>query len=202
MAAERDSATTAGMQVKLQGGWFDVTTPRTAVRSAGIGGSSCRARRSGRNRTDRDRPGQHGDDGITLIEIVITITLLALVVVPILVAVTVSIKSSRISESAAQVETMLVNAVDRVNRAPRANPYKCDLTGAVQAAVETVGWPATSANVGHEYLDASGVWQTDPGGTACPAGVFQNGIVQRITITITSPEDGVSRSLQVVRGDI
>ena len=31
---------------------------------------------------------------------------------------------------------------------------------------------------------------------------FYNGIVQRITITITSPDERVSRTLQVVRGDV
>jgi type II secretory pathway pseudopilin PulG len=161
--------------------------------------SQTRLRRRGRHE-DRRR----GDDGITLIEIVITISLLGLVVVPILVAVTTSIKSSRVSESAAQVETLLVNAVDRVNRAPYEGAYKCVLTGAVQAAAEAAGWPASSATVGHEYLDKiDGTWKTDSTfGTACPNGVWYLGIVQRITITVTSPDGGVSRSLQVVRGDL
>lgn len=142
-----------------------------------------------------------GDRGITLIEIVITITLLGLVIVPILAAVTASIRSSRVSEDAAQVETLLVNAVDRVNRATRGD-FPCDLTSPVEAAVETVGWPATSVRVDHEYLDVNENWVTDPGGTACPGGSFRQGIVQRVTITITSPDEGLTRSLQVIRGDI
>jgi type II secretory pathway pseudopilin PulG len=182
-----------------------VTTRRTEIRAAGIGGSSLRSRRSRARRRDDHRHGadRHGaDDGITLIEIVITVTLLALVVVPILIAVTTSIKTSRISESAAQVETLLVNAVDRVNRSSQAD-FPCSLTSPVTAAVETVGWPASAATVYHEYLEIDGTWKTDDGGlTACRSTGFQNGIVQRVTITITSPEDGVSRSLQVVRGDI
>lgn len=132
----------------------------------------------------------------------ITITLLGVVVVPILAAVATSIRSSRVSEDAAQVETLLVNAVDRVNRATRGD-FPCDLTSPVAAAVETVGWPATSVRVDHAYLDVNENWVTDdPSGTACPGGSFQNGIVQRITITITSPDEGLTRSLEVIRGDI
>jgi hypothetical protein len=132
----------------------------------------------------------------------VTITLMAVVVMPILEAVRSSVRASSVSVEAAEVETVLVNAVDRVNRAPRENDLKCVLTGPVVAAVETHGWPDSSATVGHEYLDSSGVWQTDPGGTACPAGVPQNGLVQRITITITSPEHSVTKSLQVVKSDV
>ncbi|MDW3215514.1 MAG: prepilin-type N-terminal cleavage/methylation domain-containing protein [Ilumatobacteraceae bacterium] len=153
-----------------------------------------RQRRSTSDRRTRDR-------GVTLIEIVITITLMGVIVVPILVAVATSVRSSRVSEDSAQVETLLVNAVDRVNRATRGD-FPCDLTSPVVAAVETVGWPASSVNVGHEYLDIDEQWQTDPTGTACPGGSFQTGIVQRITITITSPDEGITRSLQVIRGDI
>ena len=152
-----------------------------------------RKRRPAENR-ERDR-------GVTLIEIVITITLMGVMVVPILVAVATSLSSSRVSEDSAQVETLLVNSVDRVNRATRGD-FPCDLTSPVAAAVETVGWPATSVQVGHEYLDINEQWQTDPSGTACPGGAFQTGIVQRITITITSPVEGLTRSLQVIRGDI
>jgi hypothetical protein len=134
-----------------------------------------------------------------LVEIVITITLMGVVVVPILVAVAASIRASTTSLAAAEVETVLVNAVDRINRSTRAR-FPCDLNSPVVAAVETHGWPPSSATVGHEYLDSNGVWQTDAGGTACPAGVPHLGLIQRITVTITSPEDEVRRSLQVVRG--
>jgi prepilin-type N-terminal cleavage/methylation domain-containing protein len=153
-----------------------------------------RSPRARRRRTGRDR-------GVTLVEIVITITLIGVVLVPILTAVATSIRSSRVSEEAAQVETLLVNSIDRVNRAGRGD-FPCDLTSPVVAAVETVGWPPSSATIVHEYMDPAGNWQTDPSGTACPGGSFQNGIVQRITVTITGPSEGLTRSLQVVRGDI
>jgi prepilin-type N-terminal cleavage/methylation domain-containing protein len=149
--------------------------------------------------TDARRSGRRRDGGFSLVEIVITITLMGVVVAPILVAVAASIRASTVSLSSAEVETVLVNAVDRVNRATRAR-FPCDLTSPVVAAVETHGWSPSSATVGHEYLDTSGAWQSDAGGTACPAGIPQNGLIQRITVTITSPDADVSRTLQVVRG--
>jgi len=138
------------------------------------------------------------DGGFSIVEIVITISLMGIVVAPILTAVAVSIKASSTSLTAAEVETLLVNAVDRVNRAPRSDDTACILTGPVGAAVETRGWPVSSGTVGHEYL-AGGLWTTDASGTACPGGVFNPTLVQRITVTITRPEHGVRRTLQVVR---
>lgn len=155
-----------------------------------------------RRRRIRARTGQ-ADAGVTFVEVVLSIALLGIVVVPLLLAVSASVKSSSVSESAAQVETLLVNAVDRVNRAPRQD-FPCDVTGPVVAAVETVGWPTTAATVAQEYLDEpTGTWVSGAGNLACPDDTgFYNGIVQRITITITSPDESVSRTLQVVRGDI
>lgn len=150
------------------------------------------------------RAVHHPDDdaGVTLVEIVISISLLGIAVVPLLLAVTTSIKSSNVSETAAQVETLLVNAVDRVNRAPRSGSFACDLTSAVEAAVETVDWPTSSATISQHYLDISGSWVPGDAGTACPSGGLTPGLTQRITITITDPDEKVSRTIQVVRGDI
>jgi type II secretory pathway pseudopilin PulG len=159
--------------------------------------------RSGRRRALAVRGGAPTDEGVTLVEVVLSIALLGIVVVPLLLAVSASIRSSNVSESAAQVETLLVNAVDRVNRAPR-NDFQCDVSSPIVAAVETVGWPTSSATIVQEYLDEpTGNWLSGTGNLACPDSTgFYNGIVQRITITITSPDERVSRTLQVVRGDI
>jgi prepilin-type N-terminal cleavage/methylation domain-containing protein len=150
-----------------------------------------------RNRSDRTASRESGRDrGVTLVEVVITIALMGVVVVPVLSAIRTAIVSSSISESAAEVETMLVNAVDRVHRADRKD-FKCDFTAPVEASVLTFGWPASNAVVVHEHFEG-GNWQ--PGG--CPGGVFRPGLVQRITISITSPDGDITRTLQVVKGDI
>ena len=155
--------------------------------------------RAARRETRRD---PDADAGITLIEVAISIGLMGIVVVPLLLAVSSSVKSSNVSETAAQVETLLVNAVDRVNRAPRSGTFACDLTSAVEAAVETVDWPTSAVTLDQEYLDISGNWVPGDSGTACPAGGLTPGLTQRITITITDPDERVSRTLQVVRGDV
>lgn len=146
---------------------------------------------------ERGRPLPQRDRGFSFIEVVVTIVLIGVVVLPILAAVRGSIRASVVSSEAAEVETVLVNAVDRVNRAPR----ECDLAPYVRAAVESHGWDASAASVQHHYLNSSGVWVADPTLTACPGGAFQNGIVQRIDITITSPENEISRTLEVVKSD-
>ena len=67
----------------------------------------------------RSRGSLRRDAGFTLVEAVVTIALMSIVVVPVLGAVMASIEASSRSRSAAQIETVIVNASDRVNRAPR-----------------------------------------------------------------------------------
>ena len=149
-----------------------------------------------------EEPRTPRDGGFSFIEIVVTVVLMGIVVLPILAAVRTGVQTSVVSRTAAEVETVLVNAVDRVYRADRSGPFACDVTSPVAASIEAFGWdPATSVIVGHEYLD-NDAWTTDPGGTGCPLGVFREGLVQRVTITVISPDGAVSRTLEVVRGDV
>ena len=145
------------------------------------------------------------DRGVSAVEVVIAIVLIGTVVVAALNAMFTSISASTTSRNAAQVETAIVNAADRVNRAPK----RCDYTIYAQAAVQTEGWPASSASVAHEYYIAAadptqqGTWAIDPGLTpACPADEPETLLVQRVTIQITSPDGSVSRSIQVVKSDV
>ena len=155
-------------------------TLRTAVRRHAV------ERADRHTGVDEQRLERRRDGGFSFIEIVITITLLGIVVVPILVAVAASIRASTVSLATAEVETVLVNSVDRVNRSTRAR-FPCDLTSPVVAAVETHGWSPSSATVRHEFLDSSGAWQTDATGTACPGGISHNGLIQRITVDDHEP---------------
>lgn len=147
------------------------------------------------NRATRSR-----DVGFTLVEVLVTISLMVLVVVPVMSAVSMSIRESSRSRSAAQVETAVVNAADRVNRAPKS----CEYDVYVKAAVQSQGWSGDTATAAHErYVPASapnlpGTWI--PG--ACEIDAPTPLLVQRITITITSPDGIVRRSIQVVKSDV
>lgn len=142
------------------------------------------------------------DQGSSFIEILVTIVLLGTVVIAVLTAVRTSVRVSQVNAEAARVETVLLDAVDRVNRADRTT-FPCDLTPPVVAAVEVQGWDPGSAVVEQWYLDG-GVWTTGMGATpACPGdpGQLTQGLIQRIKISVTGP-DGLSRSIQVVKSDV
>jgi type II secretory pathway pseudopilin PulG len=145
------------------------------------------------------------DAGFSIVEIVIAIVLMGTVVVAILNAVSTSINASSVSRSAAQVETAVVNAADRVNRAPK----RCDYTIYAQAAVQTEGWDPDRAVVTHEYYvpgsDATvqGTWETGAAGSpGCPGPAPTDLLVQRVTISITSPDGKVRRNIEVVKSDV
>ena len=140
------------------------------------------------------------DRGYTFIEVIVGIVLLGVVVVPILSATQAAIGASSVSETAAEVETLLVNAVDRVSRAPSPG---CDFSSYARAAVETHGWSAGAAAVEQFYRDHAGAWIAGAAGSpACPSGGYQNGMVQMVRISITSPNGDITRTLEVVKGDI
>jgi prepilin-type N-terminal cleavage/methylation domain-containing protein len=144
------------------------------------------------------------DRGFTLIEAVIAIALMGTVAIASLSAVTTSIRASSVSRSAAEVETAIVNAADRVNRAKKS----CDYTIYAQAAVQTEGWPASAAVVTQQYYQPSGSpsvagqWLEGPlSAPACP-GVQSDLLVQKVTIQITNPDGNVTRSIEVVKSDV
>lgn len=147
------------------------------------------------------------DGGFTYVEVVITIVLMGIVVLPILAAVRGSVQAASVSRDAAEVETVLINAADRVNRADRQH-FKCDLSGPAQQAALVEWGDATAITVEHEHWD-----ETAAGGTgafvagACPLDAvtgdptYRNGLVQLVRIRVTSPDGGISRQLEVVKGD-
>ncbi len=157
-----------------------------------------------RTHIDGNRRG-HPDGGFSIVEIVIAIVLMGTVVVAVLNAVSTSVKASSVSRSAAQVETAIVNAADRVNRAPK----RCDYTIYAQAAVQTEGWDPNTASVTHEYYvpgaDATvaGTWQAGAAGSpGCSGPAPTDLLVQRVTISITSPDGKVRRNIEVVKSDV
>jgi type II secretory pathway pseudopilin PulG len=146
-----------------------------------------------------------GDGGFSIIEIVIAIVLMGTVVVALMNAVGMGVKASATARAAAKVETAVVNASDRVNRATK----DCDYTRFAQAAVQTEGWkPETASVVNEYYVPAAnpllqGTWATGPAGDpGCPGTSPTDLLVQRVTITITSPDGLVRRTIQVVKSDV
>lgn len=138
---------------------------------------------------------------MTLTEVVVTIALMALVVLPALAGMATLTKASSTSRGAANVETALINVADRLNRAPS---NLCDYTVFAQAAMLTQDWDPGAVSVSHSYLDAgSGAWVSGPAGaTACPVGGYQTRLIQRIKVSVTSPDAGVSRSIDVVKSNV
>jgi len=145
------------------------------------------------------------DEGFSLIEVVIVVMLMGLVITAVLSSVITSIATSSVSRLGARVETVIVNAADRVNRAPKS----CDYAPYAQAAAQTEGWSPNTTTVVQEYLvpgatpTVTGTWQTGTGITpACPSGTLTDLLVQRVSITVSSPNGRVSRFIQVVKSDV
>jgi type II secretory pathway pseudopilin PulG len=140
-----------------------------------------------------------GDRGSTLTEIVVTIVIMGIIVVPVTNAVIGVIRSSSTNRGLSQVETVLTNAADQVNRAPRG----CDYTEYVQTASRALGWPLTSATIVQSHFVPAatpvqaGTWV--PG--ACVGATPDDLLVQLVTITVRNPETGAQRTLQVVKSD-
>lgn len=149
----------------------------------------------GTTEPDDRQPPTRRDSGTSLIEIIIAVTLMTLVVVPLMSAVQTGIKASTVNEDAAKAETAIVDAADRINRAPQA----CDYTQYAQASVQTKGWGASQASVSHQFYDpVQNAWRTGGCRFATPTA----DLVQKLTITITTPGGSVTRSIQVVKSHV
>ncbi len=160
-----------------------------------IPGSETRFHRADREPT----PGRHHDRGSTLIEIALAIALTGIVIVPLLSAVRTGISASRVNEGAANAETAIVDAADRVNRAPQT----CDYTQYVVASVVTKGWDAASGSaVTQAYDPVTATWKPAGPGSGCLLAGPTDSLVQLVTITITTPDGKVSRNIQVVKSNV
>jgi len=155
-------------------------------------------RQSNPTKTESDR-------GFSIVEIVVAIVLMGTVGIAVMSSVWTGVKASSQARTAAQVETAVVNAVDRIVRAPK----RCDYLIYAQAAVQTEEWPPSSASVVQQYLvpgpDATtnGQWLTGSASTpACAGPAPTDLLVQRVTIRITSPDGKISREIEVVKSDV
>ena len=137
------------------------------------------------------------DRGSTLVEIVISIVLIGMVVVSMMAALRSSITASSVVFEAVKVETVLLNAGDRVARAPQL----CEYEVYVDAAALAEGWPVTATSVTVDLLATNTGDPTDWVTQACPddVGPFD---VQRMTITASNPDGSITRTLTVVKSNV
>jgi type II secretory pathway pseudopilin PulG len=160
----------------------------------------------GRRHDEQREParGARPDRGNTLVEVVVAITLLAVVVVPVLGGIRMATKASAVSRAASNVETALINAVDRINRADAEGLQLCDYQAYARAAVVTQGWTENEVTTRTEYLDVTtDTWtQSATANPGCKNGIYQPGVVQRVTITVSDPQRHITRSIQVVKSNV
>ena len=141
---------------------------------------------------DDARPGQ--DSGTTFVELVISVVLIGLVVISILTATRAGIVASSVSLKAAKIETVLLNAADRVDRATIRD---CDYHNEVSA-----GAPDGFVITVHEEMlvdSPSGNPATDWIPCAVPLQAFD---VERMTITATNDDGSITRTMTVVKSDV
>lgn len=143
------------------------------------------------------------DRGITLVETVVTVAMLAIVAVPLGNAVLASIKASSRTVETSKVLTIVQNAADRVNRAPKV----CDYVEYARAAAMSEGWPSATVSVQQRYFapsggaPGSGQWLS--GATPACSGTDPTPmLVQMVKITVTGTQHGVSRTIEVVKSDV
>lgn len=157
-------------------------------------------RRHDRRRRGLRRAVPDRDRGATLTELLVTVLIMGIVMAPVMNAVIGLIRASATNRGLSQVETVLTNAADQINRAPK----RCDYSLYVQTAAQLQGWSTTDATVVHRrYV---------PGATPQDAGTWVDGacegsqptdlLVQLLIITVRNPETGAQRSIQVVKSDV
>ncbi|MEY2401028.1 MAG: hypothetical protein QOJ08_1139 [Ilumatobacteraceae bacterium] len=152
------------------------------------------------------------DQGFSLVEIVMAIALMGTVVLAILNATFASVTASTSARESAEIQTVLQNAADRVNRADPG----CDYSIFVQSAVLAKGWQASQASATYQYYEPGidalathpGKWlPASPGPSrtdACGPKGDQGRpprLIQLVTIAITDTA-GHQRTMQVMKSDV
>ena len=139
-----------------------------------------------------DREKSSRDDGNTFIETVVAVTLATIVILPLLAAVMASVRSSTTAYDAAKVETALIDVADQVT----ALPFDC--AGYVGDVGLPTGWGLT---VQTEHLVAGSV--TSNAAWSLPAcdSLPATPDLQLVTVTVTDPDLGITRTMEVVKTD-
>ena len=146
---------------------------------------------------DESPPTPARDAGVTLPEIVVAIVLMGTLLGAVLAAVQASITASSVAFEGAKVETVLLNASDRISRAPQL----CNYEEYVDAAALAEGWDPSQTSVTVEKLVGTSGDPSDWQPQTCPADVRPFD-VQRLTVTATNPSGKITRTITIVKSDV
>ncbi|MGD9795671.1 MAG: type II secretion system protein [Acidimicrobiia bacterium] len=148
----------------------------------------------------RSRRHAATDEGFTLIEVLIAVALLGAGAVTGLAALATLSSSSSLSRDTSQARALLSSAAQAVVDQGR-NPYDadCDATydplagGTVTLPSSPVVWPSSSVAISVEYWNGTGF------GTTCYDVANPFARMQRITVTVHSPDNRVSEQVTVLK---
>lgn len=153
------------------------------------------------------------DAGLTFIELLVTIMLMGTLVLALMTAVQASLRASSKNKEAAAIETMIVNVVDRINRADPKDPrWACDYSALAQAALDTYNdkWHGTLEDVVQYYyvpptgdLNVAGSWQQGPADhPACKEAVRGSNEVSKIVVILKGADSPMRREIEVVKSSV
>lgn len=144
-----------------------------------------------------------GDDGTTLIEVLVSIVILGLAGASILGGLLAAVRGSDAHHKQTMVEATIVSAAERlkdpsVARAPCATPTEATYLAAVRSGFVPPGWSAassiqiTSVRYSNGPSFGSTCYDTDALGHFLTA--------QLVTVQVTSPDGRARQSVSVVKG--
>ncbi|MEL6890153.1 MAG: type II secretion system protein [Actinomycetota bacterium] len=158
-------------------------------------------------------PDSRRDAGFTLAENLIAMALMSTIVLTLILGTWVVIRTSKQNDELAKIEAVLGSAADRIANY-RYIPCPENVTAGGyeeigSAATAGVGWaPETVSISRYEYWDVDADAWTDSnaidasGDCNTQVGLTTAATLQKVTVTVTTPDGGKSRSMEVVKADI
>ena len=160
---------------------------------------------------ERFRSGARSEAGETLIEVLMASALMALVVVTIIGGLATTVLSARVHRQQADANTALVAVIEHLKSPTEVPRVPCaDTTTYLSEAQDEavfLGWPAASVvyTIEHQTMVSVSGTPTLQWIAPMPAPCVDDGTntltLQRITVTLTTADGGVTPALSFVKGD-